>query len=537
MNTVDKKYILILLAVCLAIFFSHLGLIYVNIMEARNFITAREMLQYNNWLHTTMNLEPRYEKPPLPTWLTAISASVFGIKNLFGLRLPAALSVTFLIFTSYFFSIKLLNNKKQAFKNALILATSFYIIFSGRNGQWDIFAHAFMLFAIYMLYLLFESEKINWKNYLLAGLFLGFSFMSKEPVSFFALLLPFLMAYGMVFRYKNFKKKWLPLVISMLIFLMIGLSWGLYIYFTDSSSAKDIANKETLAWSNRNVRSWYYYWSFFTQSGLWIFFSFIALLYPFMIKRVDNKPVYKFTFLWTIIAVILLSLIPEKKSRYLLPVLIPLALNTGFYIHYLSKNSKKLLKLDTYIANFGFGLIGLVCIAFPFAGYFYIGDKLNIFWIPYLLTAIVLFSIGLYVFKNLYYKKIESTFYASILMICAILLLGFPLAKIVFDNPNFNNITNLRAIDSAKDLSLYSYHGLSPELIWELGEPVIKINDIEKLPKNDTFGILITNDIPIELDQNYDLQPIDTFDINYISPSKKGYKKRLTSKFYLATKK
>ncbi len=71
----NKSYVLILALICLAIFFPHLKIAEVNIMEARNFITAREMLQYDNWLHTTMNLLPRYEKPPLPTWLTALAGS------------------------------------------------------------------------------------------------------------------------------------------------------------------------------------------------------------------------------------------------------------------------------------------------------------------------------------------------------------------------------------------------------------------------------------------------------------------------------
>ena len=537
MNTVNKKYIFILLAICLVLFFSHLGLIYVNIMEARNFITAREMLQYDNWLHTTMNLEPRYEKPPLPTWLTAFSASIFGIKNLFGLRLPAALSVTFLIIIAYFLSKKLLNNTKQAFINALILATSFYIIFSGRNGQWDIFTHAFMLFAIYKFYVVFESNNRHWKNWIWIGLFLGFSFMSKGPVSFFALLLPFLIAYGIVFRYKDFTKKWLPLFSSIALFLIVGLSWAVYIYLTDNTSAEAIADKETMAWSNRNVRPWYYYWSFFTQSGLWTFFSFIALLYPFMIKRVEHKKVYKFTFLWTIITVILLSFIPEKKSRYLLPVLIPLALNTGFYIHYLIQKSKQLLKSDLYIANFGFGIIGLICIAFPFVGYFLLKDTLDGFWLSYILTSIALLTIGIYLFKNLFHKKFERVFYATILMMCSILLFGFPLSKTLYDNSNFNNISMLRNTNSTKNIPLYSYYGISPELIWELGEPVTMVTDTEELPKKNPFGLLITGDIPTELYQNFSLQTIDTFDINYINASKKGYKKRLTSKFYLAIKK
>ncbi|MCK5677529.1 MAG: glycosyltransferase family 39 protein, partial [Flavobacteriaceae bacterium] len=352
-----KQNIFIILLVCLAIFFSNLDVIYVNIMEARNFITAREMLQYGNWFHTTMNLEPRYEKPPLPTWLTALSASIFGLKSLFGLRLPAVLSVTLLILTSYFFSIKIFQNKKQALVNALILATSFYIIFSGRNGQWDIFAHAFMLFGIYYLFQALESNSATWKYWVITGVFLGLSFMSKGPVSHFALLLPFLIAYGIVFKFRNFKLKWSPLIVSVLLFVVVGLTWGVFIYLTDGSSAEAIADKETAAWSNRNIRPFYYYWSFFTQSGLWTFFAFIGLLYPYMKKRVDNVKTYKFTFLWTIITVILLSVIPEKKSRYLLPVLIPLALNTSFYIKYLIQKRNNLSKTDKYIAYFGFGLI------------------------------------------------------------------------------------------------------------------------------------------------------------------------------------
>jgi len=128
----NRSYLLAIGLVCLAIFFPHLNVVEVNIMEARNFITAREMLDYGNWIHTTMNLEPRYEKPPLPTWMTAVSGAIFGMKNLFGLRLPAVLSVVFLVFTFYYLGIQILQDKKQAFIGTLILATSF---FSGINDK------------------------------------------------------------------------------------------------------------------------------------------------------------------------------------------------------------------------------------------------------------------------------------------------------------------------------------------------------------------------------------------------------------------
>ena len=50
-------------------------------MEARNFQAAKEMVEDNNWLLPTLNGEPRYQKPPLPTWLTAFSVLLFNSKN------------------------------------------------------------------------------------------------------------------------------------------------------------------------------------------------------------------------------------------------------------------------------------------------------------------------------------------------------------------------------------------------------------------------------------------------------------------------
>ncbi len=74
MPRVDKAHILLLVAACLGIFFVNLEAIYINIMEARNFITAREMLVDGNWIFTTINGEPRYQKPPLPTWMERVRA-------------------------------------------------------------------------------------------------------------------------------------------------------------------------------------------------------------------------------------------------------------------------------------------------------------------------------------------------------------------------------------------------------------------------------------------------------------------------------
>lgn len=534
----NRSYLLALVLVCLAIFFPHLSLVEVNIMEARNFITAREMLDYGNWIHTTMNLEPRYEKPPLPTWLTAISGAIFGMKNLSGLRLPAALSAVFLISTFFYLGLEILKDNKQAFIGSLILSTSFYIIFAGRNGQWDIFAHAFMLFAIYQLFKAFETDQNGWKKWILAGLFLGLSFMSKGPVSMFALLLPFLIAYGFIYKYRGFVQKIKPLILSLMIFVIVGLTWGIYIYLTDTSSAEYIADKETLAWSNRSVKPFYHYWSFFIQSGAWTFFSFLALLYPFMVKRVENKKAYRFSLFWTLAAVGLLSLIPEKKERYLLPVLIPLAMNTSFYIDYLMRKSKELPKLDIYLANFGFGLIGIIGMIFPFGVYVFFEGQLYPHWVAYFLGSATLFGLGILIFVWLRKKAYEKCFYGMILLLCSIILFAFPMAELTYDNDEYLSAGTIREIDGMNTLNLYTTDAtISPEIIYDLGEPVKKVRSLDQLPQEEKFALLTFQPIPEEVSLNYSMEFVVEFDINNLKRGKSAHKDRKRSKLFILEKK
>ncbi len=80
MIPIKKNHILFLLLTSFTIFFVNLDALYVNIMGARNFITAREMLQDGNWILTTLNGEARYQKPPFTYLVNSIFSSPFWIK-------------------------------------------------------------------------------------------------------------------------------------------------------------------------------------------------------------------------------------------------------------------------------------------------------------------------------------------------------------------------------------------------------------------------------------------------------------------------
>lgn len=538
-----KNHWFILGAACFAIFFVNLDALYVNIMEARNFTTAREMLNDGNWILTTLNGQPRYQKPPLPTWMTAVSAAVFGLKSLFALRLPAALLGSLVVFIKYIFTRKLFQNKDFGLTAALVTATSFYVVSAGRDGNWDIFTHGFMMVCILYLYKFFTESSRQYRNILIAALFFGFSFMSKGPVSMYALLLPFLIAYGFVYRYKGLKRRLLPIFTFLVVATVLSGWWYWYTYIFDAEAVAAITKRETSNWTGYNVRPIYYYWSFFTQSGVWTIIAFISLLYPYLKERVFNKQGYRFSFWWTMASLILLSVIPEKKSRYLLPVLIPLALNTAFYLEYLFRKFAEIKdKRETIPVYFNFGLIAAIGLVFPIGGYLLLKDNLNGKWVWFVLLAISLLALGIFIIKFLRKKQIKKVFYATVAFIAAILCFGMPLAKTLTVNPEFKGYSELNEWQSEENVEVYELTNFTPELIWDYGDTIdILLQEDEeiRIPEEERFGVLVAKEDEGKFRNTFfgfNFKRIARYDMNPKDADDRSHKTRLYRDLYLVTR-
>lgn len=533
--------ILFLIGLVLIMLGLHLDVIPVSIMEARNFITSREMINDGSWLLTTMNGEARYQKPPLPSWICAGFAMLFGVKNIVAFRLPAILFIAITGVYTFLLSKQLTKSKSQSINNALILITSFYIIGIAFEAPSDIFTHGFMLMGIYQLFLLFQTHTSYLKHGIIAGICIGASILSKGPVSFYVLLLPFLLAYGFSFKYNYNKRLIGSFVLSLVVAFLIGGSWYLYVRIEDAETFTAIAERETNNWSSYNVRPFYYYWSFFTQSGLWTIPAFIGLLFPYMKRRVSNLKAYKFSFYWTIFAVILLSIIPEKKSRYLMPVLIPLAINTGFYIEYLIKHFKTLKdKRDVIPVYLNFGLITIIAIGFPIVGYVFLSEKLEGYWMQFGSTSMVCIGIGIALFFHLKKKSMTRVFHLTILFFISILVLGLPLIEALKTN-NYKPLYHLKSQTDSEQLTVYSYNGVSPEMIWQFGGKLLplKIDGKIRFPEAQQFGILASHISPEDLKQiesSYKIEKVSTYDLNLAEVNSKSYNERLTCVYYKLTR-
>ena len=174
-----------------------------------------------------------------------------------------------------------------------------------------------MLFRSYLLRAL-NNKKFNFKNIFLISIFIASSFLSKGPISIYALLIPFLISY-FITNPKSIGNKLIKIIPIILTGVIIGSCWYIIILIEDPTNLINVTKKETSNWTNYNIRPFYYYWNFFIQSGLWSIIAFLSLIYPYFKNKIKDYKSYRFTFLWTMIGVLLLSLIPEKKPRYLMP--------------------------------------------------------------------------------------------------------------------------------------------------------------------------------------------------------------------------
>jgi 4-amino-4-deoxy-L-arabinose transferase-like glycosyltransferase len=458
---------------------------------------------------------------------------------MFVLRLPVVLVCLMLVYFFYklmqFFKLE----KNHSLNASLILITSFYIFFAGRDNQWDIYTHAFMMVCIYFLLKAFNEAKNTTFNVLLSGLFFGCSFLSKGPVSFYGLFLSFIISYFII--YKNNKGRKVKLLLFVLLIgLLIGFSWPLYVKYFDVHAGAALS-KQTQNWGDYEVKPFYYYWNFFTQSGMWTIPSFIALMYYYLRKKVTDVKAYTFSFLWTIISLILLSVIPEKKARYTLPILIPLAMNTSFYIQYLINNFKQIKnKFENGLVYFCFGLIALIGFAIPFIVFFLFKSKLYnyIFW--FILLSIISFFCAYLIVKSLFKKQFAQTFYTTVFFMCGIVFTVIPLSKMYYTNNNYYSATNLHTIEKKFSIKTYTYNGFEPEIVWDYGNviPDIQTDSAVSIPQKN-FGLLLgANDESnfINNYKNYQFTKIATVDLNALSSNQKGYNKRLVKNYYLVKK-
>lgn len=525
-----RQYLLIAL-LCVVAFFIDNNALLPDIMEARNIVTAREMVTDDAWLVPTMNGSLRLEKPPLPTWVAGVIEMVCP-DNLATQRAAAGIMAMVWVLFFYLTAKQLTRRDDYALIATLVFLTSYQVVLMGRTATWDIYCHAFMMGAIYFLWRGMYDESRDrrtsrYKWFLWAGVMMGLSFLSKGPVSFYALLLPFLITV-FIHRRPSMRGKWGAVILMLLVCVVISAWWYLYLRMFHAEEMQAVIHQETGSWINRNVRPFWYYWRFFVETGVWTVFMLAALFVPYWKKHLCLKKEYLFAISWVIISLILLSLMPEKKMRYLLPMMVPCALSVAFLLLHLREALDKPSRILLYVNGF---IVFLVSMALPVA-VFVMGlhkDVLNPFqlWV----TVLSFPCIGLWVgYSTLRHSVLGFLFGVVAIFVMAECVLMGAIGN-TLGNPNFHSIEETRSMPELEKTPFYhpASEDLRIEMVYAAHRKILPLNlsdpatVLKSLPCVVVTQKPIAQEIPESLLRKLEVRHIGVYDDNRLPKNSRHY--------------
>lgn len=285
--------------------------------------TAREMLQFQDFISPRIYGDFWYDKPPMYYWLVAAAFKIFGFGE-FAVRFPSALLAVSGAVLVYLAGRKLFN-ERAGLLAALVLATSLEYFYLGNAAVTDMTLTFFLTAALLAF--------LHQKYYLLYGC-TALAVVTKGPVALFfcgVIISLYLLATGSLNRIKTMK-----VVSGSAVFALIALPWYAVIY-----SLHGMAFIDTFLGFHNVTRFlqpehasgavWYYYIPVLILG----FFPWSSLLVQTFFTAIKEKGEYRnsciFLVIWAAVVFLFFSLSQTKLVSYILPMYPPLALLTGYY--------------------------------------------------------------------------------------------------------------------------------------------------------------------------------------------------------------
>lgn len=435
-------------------FFVNNGVLVPDIMESRNLITAREMLETDEYLAPTMNGELRLAKPPLPTWVAA-AVEYVSPDNVSWQR--AAAGCAGVVLTIFLYLIARNIVRIDPLWPTLILLTCYNVVLMGRTASWDIYCHAFMLGGIYFLAKALMYDGRQTAAFAWSGFFTGLSILSKGPVSLYALFLPWLIAFMLCGRVRM-KGKWGGVALMVAVTLICGCWWYLYVYLFYSDRIKAVAAQESSAWMNRNVRPWYYYHKFYLEAGIWALLLISAIILSFTKGKKGGREFYM-PLVWMLLSLILLSLLPEKKTRYLMPVLVPASLVMGQLVcRWIEafRHPREAARADKVLFRINAWLLAIVTIALPVAAWWFCYRQGSMALWMLVILAVVCVAVTLALALGAKRLRPQYMVWGVAALFVTAEAVALPAVKPLVNNPDMHSISLTADMPQLKGVPFYS---------------------------------------------------------------------------------
>jgi len=293
--------------------------------------SAREMVESGDWLTPHFNYEPRFQKPALYYWLTALVFSITGADE-FAARLWSALAGVGLVIVTTACGRRWYDESVGLMAGA-ITASSFGYFALARMSLPDLPLAFFVTLAVWAAFVAtLERERNPRKWLLLAAVAAALGFLMKGPL---ALLLPVLIVVPiLLMERRSFNVQLSDVVLALLLFLAIALPWFVVMWMqhgTEYLAGFFVGdNYQRFATTRFNdPRPWWFYVPI-VAGGL-LPWTALALLWlgpvlQVLTRRRDIGTLDLRLLLWALLPLAFFTASVGKQPRYILPVLPPLAI-------------------------------------------------------------------------------------------------------------------------------------------------------------------------------------------------------------------
>ena len=459
----DIKIFLILSAFVLLINVGSFGVIETS--DARYAEIAREMYVSQDYLHPNLLDIHHYHKPPITYQITALGYKIFGI-NPFGARFFLQIAILIQILIIYKISLLLFDNKKTALLSSICYFSMPIVLISSRNLTTDGFLTTFAIASIYF-WIKYRKEG-SFLNLYLFYLSLAFGFLTKGPVIF---IMPFVFVLFFNFIEKPKQKLSIHHLFAFILFIIVGLSWYLYLTYYNSDFFYYFIGKQTVERFSKNV--------FNRTEPFWYFIVIAPILglpwlpfIPFLIKKFQKiikfKSIYFVLIISFLLPLIFFSISSSKRPLYILPLYGVMSILIVQLIGKLNADSIKFIKK----LLFGYSLI--IPVAFIIAPF--VQKEYQISKIIILVAIFIIILLG-YIFKNnkldLLIKPFLLVFISSaFFLVASSNVLSLNELKLVCPRP----VTDFIKKNNLRDREILIYNRRLPSIAFGLNKSIIALN-------------------------------------------------------------
>ena len=298
-------------------------------------VTAREMLESNDWVWPTYNGEPRLHKTPLSYWMVAGLAKITGQVDEFTARMPSVIFAVLSVAAVMYFVNQWLSFR-IAVLSAAVWATSLGYMRYSHNARPEMALTFFVTLCFLAFYsaITATTRKRQAAYMLIFWISFGLGNLAKGPAPLPVVLIP-LFFHIAIFRKWKQLTNWL-LVAGVIIFLAIVLPWPLAIAqrlnWDLGIWKRDFVDRFLGSYERGDYPLYYYLLMMFKYVTPWVAFLPMALAAPFYKVWNEKRPAMQFLWLWFVADLAFLTISGGKRQHYILPLMPAMAILIGILI-------------------------------------------------------------------------------------------------------------------------------------------------------------------------------------------------------------